>query len=243
MCVSQGQGIIVTDNQKCILSHLTQHKKRFVIQKYIERPMLLYNTKFDIRSYFLVSIECKSITFWTSPVSSIKFASAEFTLDNLEEMIHITNAAVQQKYIQQQIPRDTRIPYHRMWSNDQFICYLQNQNMEHVWKERIYPSMKKSLVAIARATCDNIDKKYGRYALLIRTLVFMYRQEKKDRFNYDIMLFQSFFYRFFAVTTIHNTAILMLRFELFGCDWIVTADDYNVFLLEIQRPPGISFSS
>lgn len=159
---SQGQGIVVTDDRECILSHLTQHKKKFVIQKYIERPLLLYKTKFDIRSYFLVAIERKSITFWTSPVSSIKFASAEFTLDNLEEMIHITNAAVQQKYIQQ-TPRDTRIPYHRMWSNDQFLCYLQSQNMEYVWHERIYPSMKKSLLAIARATCDNIDKKYGRY--------------------------------------------------------------------------------
>lgn len=158
----------MTDNRKCILSHLTQHKKKFVIQKYIERPLLLYNTKFDIRSYFLVTIECKSITFWTSPVSSIKFASAEFTLDNLEEMIHITNAAVQQKYIQQ-TPRDNRIPYHRMWSNDEFICYLKSQNMEHVWHERIYPSMKKSLAAIARATCDNIEKKYGRYTLLLNT--------------------------------------------------------------------------
>lgn len=95
-------------------------------------------------------------------MSSIKFASAEFTLDNLEEIIHITNAAVQQKYIQQ-TPRDNRIPYHRMWSNDQFICYLKSQDMEYVWHERIYPSMKKSLAAIARATCDNIDKKFGRY--------------------------------------------------------------------------------
>uniref|UniRef100_A0A336MXP1 CSON002726 protein n=1 Tax=Culicoides sonorensis TaxID=179676 RepID=A0A336MXP1_CULSO len=193
MYFSQGQGIIVTDNLKNILSHLSQHKKKFIIQKYIERPLLLYNTKFDIRSYFLVNIDSKSITFWTSPVSSIKFASAEFTLDNLEEIIHITNAAVQQKYIQN-TPRDDRIPFHRMWSNDQFIGYLKSQNMEYVWHERIYPSMKKSLEAIARATCDNIEKKHG-------------------------------------------------RFELFGCDWIVTADDYNVFLLEIQRPPGMGFYS
>lgn len=178
MC-SQGQGIIVTDNQKCILSHLTQHKKKFVIQKYIERPFLLYNTKFDIRSYFLVTIESKSITFWTSPVSSIKFASAEFTLDNLEEVIHITNAAVQQKYIQQ-TPRDNRIPYYRMWSNDQFICYLRSQNMEHVWHQRIYPSMKKSLAAIARATCDNIDKKYGRYTFLLNTHTFIYSKKRID---------------------------------------------------------------
>lgn len=145
----------------------------------------------DIRSYFLVTMDDKSIKFWTHPVSSIKFASSEFTLDDLTESIHITNAYVQQKY--HATPKDNPIPYHRMWSNDDFIAYLKSKGMEYVWHEKVYPSMKKYLIEIAKSVCINIEKKPG-------------------------------------------------RFELFGCDWIIT-EDYNVYLLEIQRPPGMGYYS
>lgn len=183
---SQGQGIIVTDNEKCILSHLKQPKKKFVIQKYIERPLLMYDTKFDIRQYFLITIDDAFVRVFSSPVSSIKFASSEFTLEDLDESIHITNAYVQQKYRTQ--PRPKPIPSHRMWSWLEFIDYLNSIGADFAWN-KIYSSMKRQITAIVAASFDNIEKKSGRY-------------------------------------------------ELFGVDWLVTYD-FETFLLEIQRPPGM----
>lgn len=183
---SQGQGIIVTDNEKCIRSHLHNLKKKFVVQKYIERPLLMYDTKFDIRQYFLITVDDVFVRVWSSPVSSIKFASNEFTLEDLDESIHITNAYVQQKYRTQ--PRPKPIPPHRMWSWLEFIDYLDSIGADFAWN-KIYTSMKRQITSIAAASFDNIEKKAG-------------------------------------------------RFELFGVDWLVTYD-FQTFLLEIQRPPGM----
>lgn len=69
----------------------------FVIQKYIERPLLVKDRKFDIRLWVLISQEHKCYLFKEgyARLTSYKYSLAEETMDNLA--VHLTNNAIQKK--------------------------------------------------------------------------------------------------------------------------------------------------
>ena len=69
--------------------------RSFVIQKYIEQPLLIYNRKFDVRCWALVADDMKLYFF---KEGYIRTSSSEYTMDqnsiNKKE-VHLTNNAVQ----------------------------------------------------------------------------------------------------------------------------------------------------
>ena len=68
----------------------------FVVQKYIEKPLLIDNRKFDIRLWVLVSYDNRCYLFREG---YIRMSSYEFTNDQAsidKPFIHLTNNAVQQ---------------------------------------------------------------------------------------------------------------------------------------------------
>lgn len=55
---SLGKGIILMDCLTDILNKINQSVKeglQYVVQKYIERPLLVYKTKIDVRQWFLIT--------------------------------------------------------------------------------------------------------------------------------------------------------------------------------------------
>ena len=64
----------------------------WVIQKYLERPLLIDKRKFDIRLWVLVTHELDCYLF---KEGYVRTSSYEFTLDSHEQQIHLTNNAIQ----------------------------------------------------------------------------------------------------------------------------------------------------
>lgn len=160
----QGYDIVLSDNEETIMGYLNNLKRRYIIQKYIERPMLIHAHKFDIRQYFLITIEDNELTAFTHPMASFKFASQPFSLDTFHEAVHITNSSIQQKYIASRYD-ESPLPHDHLWSIIEFKDYLATIGLEHAWEELIYPQMKRALVAITIGSLPYIDLKPGRFEL------------------------------------------------------------------------------
>ena len=136
--LSRGRGIVCCKNLLEILDR-TKKGGLWVVQKYIENPLIIHRRKFDIRQWVLVT-DWNPLTVWFYEECYFRFGALEYDAALLENRyIHLTNNSVTKNCkVEEEIEGN-------MWSAMEFEDYLKNTvpQEDNLYQEKIKPSMKK----------------------------------------------------------------------------------------------------
>lgn len=109
----------------------------------------------------LICCRRNTLQIWLYRECYFRISSREFSMDDLREVIHLTNFTVQKRY---STKLDPRMPQNNMWSLDQFKQYLKEQylrhssaNVEQLWQNQIFSGFRKNLIAVVLASLDDTE--------------------------------------------------------------------------------------
>lgn len=135
----------------------------WVVQKYIENPLLINNRKFDIRAYALVTPDSQ-VYFYKD--SYVRTASVEFDASNLDDRaIHLTNDAIQCKY-----------GHYNSFEDHNKLTMEELQKIigdEYDINNVVFPKMKEIVRHVFKASLPRLNPKHLDYCFELFGLDFM----------------------------------------------------------------------
>ena len=95
---NRGNGIFIAESISEIDKAISNVNHTYIIQKYIERPLLFQKRKFDIRCFALVTSVNGFIKGYYYQEGYLRTSSQDYSVNVLSKSVHLTNEAVQIMY-------------------------------------------------------------------------------------------------------------------------------------------------
>lgn len=173
---NRGNGITVCQSLEEISNILNQSDKPYIIQKYIEEPLLIFRRKFDIRCYAMITSINGVIQGYFYLDGYLRTASKEFTCkETSNPLIHLTNDAIQKHSSEYgKFENGNKLAYR------DFQKYLDSSypDKKISFNSTILPNIKEIVQDTMKASFLKIDKNRRMHCIEI--------------FGYDFMIDRNF---------------------------------------------------
>lgn len=163
---SRGRGIgcfnsLADIRKHCQLERISP-EDRYIVQKYIECPLVIKSRKFDIRQWVLVT-DWNPLTVHFYDECYFRFCAEDFTLHDLSVFSHLSNNSIA-KYSERFETDDVADGQGNMWTLDQFRGFLRAKFGDAaLWEEKCRPAMERAAVLSFKSAQDSIQNRKGSF--------------------------------------------------------------------------------